>query len=392
MVWANHVEDAAVSVMAECVKRERRFIGKEPELCIMDAKGGRFRIDKERDEDWFVRFRQLGLDYVPNDEPAPLEELDEWLRPVWDPVLEQMVSRLMITERVAELPQGPMWALQRFQWNPVEMSTRQLLGQPGKDYVDCVKYFVNQKSINRGRSLRDRKMPRAGRAKDRASSPSHTGWEEASTEGASGWTPTGPGSGLRLRTGKELRLGGEQVRRGGETLRGRREAVPAGRQQPAPPRPRSRRHLPDQGSGRGIPRPARILPLPRDPRLDPRHEPERSRWRRRPRHRRWSRSPRRRCLFLQRRSPLPRLVHRLQDPGLRTTVVAVVTALAELGLIQVPGAGAAGKPPLPADLHPGAAPVVVGGEMAGAWSPPPRPGLEGPRSAVRRAFYDMLAS
>jgi hypothetical protein len=76
---------------------------------------------------------------------------------------------------------------------------------------------------------------------------------------------------------------------------------------------------------------------------------------------------------------------------LRTTVVAVVTALAELGLIQVPGAGAVGKPALPADLHPGAAPTVVGGEIAGAWSPPPRPTIEGPRSAVRRAMYEMLS-
>jgi hypothetical protein len=156
VVWAAHIEDAAVSVMAECVKRERRFIGKEPELAIMDAKGGRAKVDKERDEDWFMRFRQLGLDYVPNDEPAPLEELDEWLRPTWDPVLEQMVSKLMITERVADLPQGPLWALQRFQWNPLNMSAKQLLGQPGKDYVDCLRYFVNQRSINRGRSLRGR--------------------------------------------------------------------------------------------------------------------------------------------------------------------------------------------------------------------------------------------
>jgi hypothetical protein len=68
----------------------------------------------------------------------------------------------------------------------------------------------------------------------------------------------------------------------------------------------------------------------------------------------------------------------------------VVTALAELGLIQVPGA-VVGKPALPADLHPGAAPTVVGGEIAGAWSPPPRPTIEGPRSAVRRAMYEMLS-
>jgi hypothetical protein len=78
------------------------------------------------------------------------------------------------------------------------------------------------------------------------------------------------------------------------------------------------------------------------------------------------------------------------DSGLRTTVVAVVTALAELGLIQVPGALPAAKPLLPPELHPGAAPAIVGGEIAGAWTPPPRPTLEGPRSAVRRAFYDML--
>ena len=78
------------------------------------------------------------------------------------------------------------------------------------------------------------------------------------------------------------------------------------------------------------------------------------------------------------------------DSGLRTTVVAVVTALAELGLIQVPGALPAAKPLLPPELHPGAAPLVVGQEIAGAWTPPPRPTLEGPRSAVRRAFYDML--
>ena len=156
VVWASHIEDAAVSVMAEQVKRERRFIGKEPDLAIMDAKGGRARVDKERDEDWFIRFRQLGLDYVPNDEPAPLEELDEWLRPVWDPVLEKMVSKLMITQRVADLPRGPLWALQRFQWDPLSMSTKQLLGQPGKDYVDTLKYFVNQRAINRGRLARGR--------------------------------------------------------------------------------------------------------------------------------------------------------------------------------------------------------------------------------------------
>jgi hypothetical protein len=156
VVWAAHIEDAAISVMVEQVKRERRFIGKEPELAIMDAKGGRFRIDKERDEDWFTRFRQLGLDYVPNDEPAPLEELDEWLRLTWDPVLEKMVSKLTITQRVADLPRGPLWALQRLQWNPLEMSAKQLLGQPGKDYVDCLKYFVNQRSINRGRLSRGR--------------------------------------------------------------------------------------------------------------------------------------------------------------------------------------------------------------------------------------------
>jgi len=76
-----------------------------------------------------------------------------------------------------------------------------------------------------------------------------------------------------------------------------------------------------------------------------------------------------------------------QDPELRTTVVAVVTALAELGLIQVPQAG---RPQLPVDLHPGAAPTVVDNQIAGAWAPPARPPVLGPRSAVRQALYTLL--
>ena len=156
LTWATHVEDAPISVMAEVVKRERRFVGREPDMAIMDAKGGQHRIDKERDENWFQRFRYHGLDYVPNDEPSTLEELDEWLRLTWDPVLEKMVSKLTITQRVADLHQGPLWALQRFQWDPMSMSAKQLLGQPGKDYVDCLKYFANQRAINRGLSSRDR--------------------------------------------------------------------------------------------------------------------------------------------------------------------------------------------------------------------------------------------
>jgi hypothetical protein len=155
MVHAAHIEDAPVSVMAEGIKRERRFIGKEPDIAIMDAKGGAHTVDKERDETWFTRFRSLGLDYEPNDEPATFEEMDEWLRPVWDPVLEKAVPKLSICERVANMERGPLWALQRFQWDPM-MTKRQLLEQPGKDWVDTIKYFVNQRSVNRARLRRDR--------------------------------------------------------------------------------------------------------------------------------------------------------------------------------------------------------------------------------------------
>jgi hypothetical protein len=160
MTWAKHIEDAPISVMAEHVKNERRFIGKEPELAIMDAKGGRHRVDKERDEDWFARFRDLGLDYVPNDEPSTLEEVDEWLKLTWDPVVERMIAKLSITERVADIPQGPLWAFQRFQWDPIGMSQRELMSQPGKDWIDCVKYFVNQRAVNRVRLARDRDQAR----------------------------------------------------------------------------------------------------------------------------------------------------------------------------------------------------------------------------------------
>jgi len=166
MTWASHIHDAPVSVMAELIKKERRFIGKEPELGIMDAKGGRQRIDKERDEDWFMRFRQLGIDYTPNDEPSTLEEVDEWLKLTWDPVVEKMIPKLSITERVADIQMGPLWALQRFQWDPLGMTQKELMGQPGKDWVDTIKYFVNQRSVNRMRLARDRAKAR-GRAQER---------------------------------------------------------------------------------------------------------------------------------------------------------------------------------------------------------------------------------
>jgi len=90
--------------------------------------------------------------------------------------------------------------------------------------------------------------------------------------------------------------------------------------------------------------------------------------------------------------PHPTVPTGLRDP-LQDTIIAVVAKLAEMGMIQIPGGGQAtgGKPSLPPELHPAAAPTVVTGEVAGAWSPPPRPELIGPRSAVRRAFYDLLS-
>lgn len=159
--WASHIPDGPISTMVEQVKQERRFIRPNPpDICIMDAKGGGFRIDKERDEDWFQRFRAHGLDYTPNDEPSPLEELDEWFRLTFDPVLGKAVPRLMICERVAAIPHGPLWALQRFRYDPIGMSHKEFLQQPGKDWVDCCKYLVNQRSINRKRLSKDREAAR----------------------------------------------------------------------------------------------------------------------------------------------------------------------------------------------------------------------------------------
>jgi len=159
MVHAAHVESGPISVMVQSIKAERRFVGREPDLAIMDAKGGAQKVDMEKAEDWFMRFRQLGLDYVPNDEPATLEELDEWLKPVWDPVLQKAVPKLMICERVAAMEQGPLWALQRFQWDPL-MTHKALYCQPGKDFVDCMKYLCNQKSVNRLRKSGDARRVR----------------------------------------------------------------------------------------------------------------------------------------------------------------------------------------------------------------------------------------
>jgi hypothetical protein len=86
-------------------------------------------------------------------------------------------------------------------------------------------------------------------------------------------------------------------------------------------------------------------------------------------------------------------------PGLREIVAPVVASVLALlheagmlGAVPSPPLGAAARPGLPQELHPAAAPTAVTGEVAGAWAPPPRPPIQGPRSAVRRAFYDMLTN
>src|SRR5262245_28384998 len=77
-------------------------------------------------------------------------------------------------------------------------------------------------------------------------------------------------------------------------------------------------------------------------------------------------------------------------PGLRDVLAPVVASvlalLAEAGMLRSAGdlaLGAAARPGLPPELHPAAAPALAGSEIAGAWAPPPRPSLLGPRSAVR---------
>ena len=212
--WAAKVPPGAFSEMAKGVRSERKMLPHEPDLAIMDARGGAFQIDMETRETFFDRFRQFGLNYVPSIQlsdtmDADIAVLRDWLMPRYNPVADKAIPKLRFTRSVALMKEGPLWALQTFIWDPHKMTKAWHYKQRSKDFVDCLRYLAiypglshrrfqydTDPSVNRGSSLADsyRRPKLSGDA--RASTRSLTLRNGAPMGYRSSWNKRRNGSGL----------------------------------------------------------------------------------------------------------------------------------------------------------------------------------------------------
>ena len=139
---AAQVPNDGFSRMVRDIQAHRRFVGRQPDLAIMDRRGGKHRIDADLKQDWFEKFRRAGIDYRESVD-THVQTLHDWLRPSYNPSAEQKeVPKLRICRSVAEMQKGPLWAFRRFVWvaDPSKRD-RKFYEQTGKDWVDLAMYL-----------------------------------------------------------------------------------------------------------------------------------------------------------------------------------------------------------------------------------------------------------
>ena len=168
VIHAAQVENDAFSRMCREIKRQRAQLGRTPDLAIMDARGGAHTINLEKQQTWFDAFREHGIDYVPSTE-TPLQTLHDWMRPAWNPVKsEKEIPKLRLTKMVADMEKGPMWAFRRFVWSPTASDKKQY-SQPGKDWIDCIRYLAGYDGMKYARLTRSGRPTQMSRAESYAS-------------------------------------------------------------------------------------------------------------------------------------------------------------------------------------------------------------------------------
>ena len=138
-----------ISEMTEQMKRlEAERLPRPPSFRIMDCRGGAATVDINARDDFFRAFARLGLLFVGSkSEDLRQSALHDWLKPAWNPVTERMEAKFYFTRSVAQMKKGPVWGLKRYVWNP-EDTLKKRTTQPGKDWVDCLRYLVLQPGMS----------------------------------------------------------------------------------------------------------------------------------------------------------------------------------------------------------------------------------------------------
>lgn len=189
--------DGGFRKMASEIQRWRQVVGRQPDVALMDPRGGHHQhVTAKGREDWFTGFRNEGVVYVPaiaGYENSGIETLHDWLKPTLDPSkTDQAVPRLRFCRRLKVMEKGPLWAYERFVWNPMD-STRRKWEQPAKDFVDCDIYLAmwveKHKLSHRKYEAQDRPPPRAGIAASYESSAAPGRSQQSARDARPPWAP-----------------------------------------------------------------------------------------------------------------------------------------------------------------------------------------------------------
>lgn len=148
MVQARHIPDGSFNYMASQLKACRRLLRKEPDLAIMDRRGGKAYVNKHEQLKWFEAFADEGIDYVESVE-SPLETLHDWLEPKFHPRKEANIPKLRFFRSVEQEEKGPLWALGRFKWGETTgvRQSKKFYSQEAKDWIDNMKYLASFPTI-----------------------------------------------------------------------------------------------------------------------------------------------------------------------------------------------------------------------------------------------------
>lgn len=135
-------------VKAIWAHRARIAPGRTPDICLMDPRGGAHRmVTQDGAIDWFEGFRKEGVTYTPAHAPSivdhsNVQSLHDWLKPLFDPSKDTVaVPRLRFCRRLRQMKKGPLWAYERFTWDPFKSPRRQW-EQEAKDFIDCDTYLA----------------------------------------------------------------------------------------------------------------------------------------------------------------------------------------------------------------------------------------------------------
>ena len=172
-VQAANVPNGTISEIVTHIKRWRNQLGRVPDRAIMDQRGGSHEVNKDTAADWFDEFRKHNLPYERSQEErvggksTSISKLHEWMKPQWDAQRDEWRPKLRMTETVAQIEKGPLWAFRRFQWEPMDSGKRQY-NQPGKDWVDTFMYLAAHRGLTYRRLARnaaaDHQAQRIGRS------------------------------------------------------------------------------------------------------------------------------------------------------------------------------------------------------------------------------------